>query len=169
MPRLWKPLLSLAAAVLLAAAPVVLAGSPPQPRPGLMWNRSGLPAVFPLQVKTPPGANYYLTLRHAETGAAALAAFIRGGQFFKVLVPPGTYTLRFASGQVWRGEEHLFGPGDKTRVFDMPDPLTFEIRGYGTKAGHVVTIEADAAGDLAMLRLQGQYICQSLGDRKSVV
>lgn len=149
----------LAAALSWAAAAVTAAETP---RPGLMWNRTGLPAVFPLQVKTPPGASYYLTLLDAGTGAPALAAFIKGGQFFKVLVPPGTYTLRFATGLVWRGEEDLFGPGGKTRSFEMPDPLTFRTRGHSTKAGHVVTINADATGELASILLKGQYICQAL-------
>lgn len=149
-------------AALFAAVFAAAAAMADTPRPGLMWNRTGLPAVFPLQVKTPPGANYYLTLQDADTGEAALAAFIRGGAFFKVLVPPGTYTLRFASGQVWRDEDALFGPGGKTRIFDMPGPLTFRTRGHSTKAGHIVTINANAEGELASVFLKGQYICQSL-------
>src|SRR6056297_186762 len=71
---------------------------------GLMWNRTGLPAVFPLQVKTPPGQDYVLTLIDADTGADALAAYIEGGAFFKVLVPPGTFRLKFAAGDVWHGQ-----------------------------------------------------------------
>jgi hypothetical protein len=78
-----------------------------------------------------------------------------------VLVPPGTYRLRFASGLIWRGERELFGPGDKTRSFEMPDPLTFRTRGHSTKAGHIVTINADATGELASIELRGQYICQA--------
>jgi hypothetical protein len=27
---------------------------------GLMWNRTGLPAAFPLQIKTPDGQDYFL-------------------------------------------------------------------------------------------------------------
>jgi len=51
------------------------------PRPGLMWNRTGLPAVFPLQVKTRPGQNYVLLLSDEQTDADALAAYITGGAF----------------------------------------------------------------------------------------
>lgn len=157
-----RSLMTLLAAALLAALFAAPAAMADAPRPGLMWNRTGLPAVFPLQVKSPPGANYYLTLLDNGTGAPALAAFLKGGQFFKVLVPPGTYRVRFASGQIWRDEEALFGPGDKTRIYELPDPLIFRTRGYGTKAGHVITLEADAGGDLASIHLKGQYICQTL-------
>ena len=71
-------------------------GSPERnQKPGLIWNRSGLPAVFPLQVKTLSGRDFVLTLVDEDTRLEALAAYIVGGAFFKVLVPPGTYTLRF--------------------------------------------------------------------------
>ncbi len=83
-------------------APAAEAAGQDEPRrvdvtPGLMWNRSGLPAIFPLQVKTSAGNNYFLTLIDAETGKKTLAAFIIGGEFFKVLVPPGTFVVRFSS------------------------------------------------------------------------
>lgn len=144
-------------------APAVAASDRVDQRPGLMWNRSGLPAVFPLQVKTPAGADYFLVLTDTTTGEAALAAYIRGGSFFRVLVPPGTFTLRFASGQIWRGEEALFGPDDKTEVFDFGQPLTFSAQGIGTKAGHLVTIDRQPNGDLASLTVRGQFICQVEG------
>lgn len=131
------------------------------PGPGLMWNRTGLPAVFPLLVKTPPGQDHLLTLIAAESGQAALAAYIRGGEFFRVLVPPGTYRLRFASGEVWHGEEALFGPGPKTRIVEMPEPLTFETRGLGIKAGHVVTLHAPRPGEVVAARSKDHLICQS--------
>lgn len=131
------------------------------PPAGLIWNRSGLPAVFPLQVKTPPGQDHVLTLIEADTGTAALAAFIKGGAFFKVLVPPGTYRLQFAFGDVWQGQADLFGPGGNTRVFELRRPLTFETRGLGVKAGHVVDLSTRRPGEIAGVTLKDQLICQS--------
>ncbi len=122
------------------------------PRPGLMWNRSGLPAVFPLQVRTPPGLDWYVELRPAEgDGAAVLAAYFTGGSFFRVLVPPGTFTLHFASGPGprWAGEGGLFGAS--TQRLDLDDPLTFGVRGLGTKAGHSVDLRGLAPGTRALL------------------
>lgn len=157
--------------LLCAVAPIVQAGGAQAggaragddvaPPAGLMWNRTGLPAVFPLQVKTPPGQDYVLTLIDAGTGDAALAAYVRGGAFFKVLVPPGVFRLRFATGDRWRGEDSLFGRGAKTRVFELPTPLTFETRGLGVKAGHVVTLPEQKPGQGAQARLKDQLVCQS--------
>ena len=84
-------------ALMLAPAAAVSGGGADTvatPPAGLMWNRTGLPAVFPLQVKTPPGQDHVLTLIDADTGTDALAAYIKGGAFFKVLVPPGTYRFK---------------------------------------------------------------------------
>ncbi|MEI4233066.1 hypothetical protein [Roseovarius sp. D22-M7] len=150
----------LLAPVAQAAGPGDSAGAQPPPA-GLMWNRTGLPAVFPLQVKTSPGPDYMLTLIDAETGTDALAAYIEGGAFFKVLVPPGTFRLQFATGAVWHGEEDLFGPGENTRVFELRAPLTFETRGVGVKAGHVVDLTSRAPGRLAGVTVRDQLICQS--------
>lgn len=152
--------LLLLASVAQAAGSGDSAGAQPPPA-GLMWNRTGLPAVFPLQVKTVPGRDYMLTLIDAETGAEALAAYIEGGAFFKVLVPPGTFRLRFASGAVWQGEDDLFGPGENTREFELRAPLTFETRGVGVKAGHVVDLTARAPGRLAGVTVRDRLICQS--------
>ena len=129
---------------------------------GLLWNRSGLPAVFPLQVKTPAGQDYFLTLVDEGTRREALAAYIIGGAFFKVLVPPGKYTLRFSFGDAWQGEEHLFGSGLDTGEFELKEPLTFRIHGVGTKAGHLVDLTEIRPGQLVQAKVRGQFICQAL-------
>jgi len=80
-----------------------------------------------------------------------------------VLVPPGTFRLRFATGLIWRGEEELFGPGDSTELFELDPPLTFETRGLGTKAGHIIDLRARAPGRLAeagRIGRKDQFICQ---------
>ena len=146
--------------LLCAAATFARAQDEPAPPAGLMWNRSGLPAVFPLQVKTPPGQDYFLILIDATSGDAALAAYIKGGAFFKVLVPPGEFRLRFATGKRWQGEGALFGPGADTRVFELTGPLTFETRGLGVKAGHVVTLPGHGADQTADIGLKDQLVCQ---------
>ncbi|MEB8386932.1 hypothetical protein OO012_06820 [Rhodobacteraceae bacterium KMM 6894] len=147
--------------VLCLAAPMVSAENRAvDQRAGLMWNRSGLPAVFPLQVKTRVGQDYVMTLTDVTTDQPALAAYIQGGTFFKVLVPPGTFRLSFASGVVWHGEDKLFGPGSKTQHFDLPDPLIFETRGIGTKAGHIVSLLERSPGQMAAITLKDQLICQ---------
>jgi hypothetical protein len=132
------------------------------PEHGLMWNRTGLPSVFPLQVKTTVGENYVLLLSDPDTGADLLAAFIEGGRFFKVLVPPGTYRVRFATGVRWQGEDAMFGLHGETQVIEMPEPLTFEVRGLRTKAGHMIDLTDTTDGDMAALRIAPQLICQRI-------
>jgi hypothetical protein len=135
--------------------------TPAHPPAGLLWNRTGLPAVFPLQVKTPPGPDYHLTLIDTQTGEAALAAYINGGAFFRVLVPPGTFRLRFATGRDWQVEDILFGEGEATHHFELRRPLTFETRGLGTKAGHIVTLTPGTSDEITRAARKDQFICQS--------
>lgn len=124
-------------ALLLLLSPLTAAFADDRPSPGLLWNKTGLPATFPLQVKTRPGADYIVTLTDTSTDTKALAAFIEGGRFFRVLVPPGTYGLHFDYGTVWHDDEQRFADA---KGFDLQAPLTFEIRGIGRKAGHLVDL-----------------------------
>ena len=132
---LW--LVSLAV-LTLNSAPAAMAQETVDVRPGLMWNKRGLPAVFPLQVRTAVGQNYFLNLSDAETDEPALAAFIEGGSFFRVLVPPGRFTVRFAYGRRWQGEDRLFGP--ESGLVALDDPLEFFVTGFNRKSGHVIDL-----------------------------
>lgn len=120
---------------------------------GLLWNRTGLPAVFPLQVQTAPGEDRSLLLIDAASGEAALAAFIEGGRFFRVLVPPGSYRVRLVKGDVWAE-----GAGPDARGFELAAPLTFEITGAGRKAGYRI----DLRGGTEEVEVTSQGICQTL-------
>lgn len=150
------------AALLLALLPDGAAAADPsgKPRAGLMWNKSGLPAVFPLQVKTAPGADYVLLLTDDASGEEVLAAFLVGGQFFRVLVPPGNFRVRFATGMQWQGDDAMFGQQGQTLIIEMPEPLTFEVRGLRTKAGHLIDLTKTVAGQMAQTQPVPQRICQ---------
>jgi hypothetical protein len=148
----------LALLLALALATPVLPEPNAAPRAGLIRNQSGLPATFPLQVKTAPGRDYALTLIDADTGDTALTAYTAGGAFFKVLVPPGTYRLRFTHGDSWQGADSLFGDGPDTGTFELQDPLLFRIIEPGIKAGHLVDL-TDLADEATT---KPQYICQAL-------
>jgi hypothetical protein len=153
---------ALGLAVLLGAL-VAGQGAGAQDRPlGLLWNRTGLPAVFPLIVKTRAGRDYYMVLIDEATDRAALAAYIRGGEFFRVLAPPGTFRLRFFHGIGWQGEQRLFGPGDETQVFDLAEPLTFRTRGISRKAGHIIDLRGVAGGGDVLASVGAVAICQGL-------
>jgi len=133
---------------LLALLPLAALASD-RPEPGLMWNRTGLPLVFPLQVKTPPGADYIVTLTDADSGGLVL----RG------LAPPGTYRVHFDYGTVWHDDEARFAD---QKTVHLDDPLTFETRGIGRKAGHLVDLtEMDLDQDTAAApKTRVQVFCQ---------
>ncbi|MDV7144067.1 hypothetical protein R3X27_15365 [Tropicimonas sp. TH_r6] len=120
---------------------------------GLAWNRTGLPAVFPLQVMTREGQDYFLTLLDAETDQPAVGAHIDGGRFFKLLVPPGTYRLRF---------DALRADAPPSESFSLRDPLTFEIRGTRKKSGHLVDISGIGLLEARAAEIRPQVICQVL-------
>ncbi len=70
--------------------------------------------VAPLEIKTNFGANYFIKLIDVSTKQIRMSAFIEGGKTFKILVPLGSYQLRYATGEVWMGENHYFGPNGLT-------------------------------------------------------
>ena len=94
------------------------------PSHGLIRNYTGLPMTLPLQVKTNPGRDVYIVMRNAETTEIAVTAYIEGGRFFRLMMPPGTYTMHAAIGAGWEGEEDLFGAA--TEFYTLPEALTFQ-------------------------------------------
>lgn len=111
---------------------------------GLLWSATPLPRTFPLQVKSTPGTDYLLTLRDAETGAGVLAAYVRGGSFFRVLVPPGRFRVDLAAGRPddWRDEVARFGPGTEDLRLDAV--LEFRVIGTARRAGHILDLRGPA-------------------------
>ena len=134
---------------------------------GLMWNKTGLPLVFPLQVKSLPGRDYYIVLSQSEDKVPALAAYVRGGEFFRVLVPPGTYNLEFATGTKWLGEDKLFGR-EETQFFALRDPLEFAILNDRTKGGHSIDLRSLGPDGLPEITVVGANLCQTLRSQQGL-
>lgn len=128
---------------------------------GLMWNQTGLPLVFPLQVKSAAGRDYYMVLSEVDDGTPALAAYIHGGEFFRVLVPPGEFRISFAAGEKWQGEEALFGVDD-TLIFVLPEPLRFVILDDSTKGGHIIDLRELAPDGVPRITVASMNICQGV-------
>ena len=108
-------------------APIPLKKFPPpvMQSPGVMWNKTGRALRAPFDIKTSAGSDYYIKLVDAETNDDAMAIYVVGGQDLEVLVPPGSYKMRYAYGKIWRGEQHLFGPGELTRAEEALKRLDF--------------------------------------------
>ena len=111
---------------------------------GIMWNATGRRPQAPLRIETSAGANYYVKLVDAQSGAAAIAFFVEGGRPLEVAVPLGSYRFRYASGETWRGEESLFGPGDLTGFFEAGDRFDF-----APGSGYTVQLILQTGGNLS--------------------
>ena len=80
--------------------------------------------IAPLQIITPEGdTSYFVKLVDADSSAAIMTMFIRGGQTFEACVPLGRIRVRFATGTVWQGTEELFGPETAFQEADRLAPV----------------------------------------------
>lgn len=145
-------------ALLLTIALALPAWAQDRPRAGLMWNRSGLPATLPLVVRTVPGRDYAVFLSPIAGGDPVMAGYIHGGTYFRLLVPPGTWRVRFAHGSDWRGEEALFGP--ETEWTTVDEPMSFGAS-VARRHGYIIRlIESD--GRMKVASAGPLDLCQTL-------
>lgn len=144
-------------ALLLMIAMSLPAWAEERPRAGLMWNRSGLPATLPLVVKTMPGRDYVVFIGDDDSDPV-MAGYIHGGTFFRLLVPPGTWTVRFAHGQDWHGDDALFGP--LTEWTRMKEPMTFGAS-VARKHGHIIRL-IETEGRMRIVSAGPLDLCQGL-------
>lgn len=145
-------------ALLMLIALTLPALAQDRPRTGLMWNRSGLPATLLLVVQTMPGRDYVVFLFPTHGSDAVMAGYIHGGSFFRLLVPPGTWSIRFAHGRDWQGEDALFG--NQTEWIEVGKPMTFGA-GITRKRGHLIRlIQSD--GRMTVASAGPLDLCQAL-------
>ena len=86
------------------------------------------------------------------SGRDALALYVRGGQVLEVEVPLGSYRMRYASGEIWRGTAHLFGPAALTRYNEANSVLHFHSEGDRV-SGYTVELIPQAHGNLRVRSL----------------
>jgi uncharacterized protein YceK len=88
------------------------------------------------------GAARFLQMRKVDSDELAVSAFIRPGEKATVRVPKGMYYILLASGEIWYGEEHLFGDsGSYARTEDI------EI--MGSNYYHTITLGGAENGNMA--------------------
>ena len=115
--------------------PAATFSHPEQPLPGSgrVNAQSYAERVAPLEIKAGAGGHYVVKLVDAYRKTPVMSVFVRGGSTVNVDVPLGTFEVRYASGEKWYGDEHLFGPdtsyskADKTFTFEE---TANEITGY---------------------------------------
>ena len=137
-----------------AAAPPVTQTTPPAPLPpavsqsaGIIFNRTGVSGNHPLEIVTSPGNDYFVKLVDSITNAERIGIFVKGGQRIEVEVPAGQYRMRYASGETWRGMQHLFGPGDMTSYQASSDIFNFNVSG-GYYNGYTIELIRQVGGNM---------------------
>lgn len=91
------------------------------------------------------GPNFFLKLLEDNSKKVVLTAFVKAGDTILLQIPPGTYSVKFASGPVWYGTKFLFG--DATNYSRIKDPLIFSIENNQMK-GHSITLKPVFNGNL---------------------
>ncbi|MCB9981168.1 MAG: hypothetical protein H6860_02070 [Rhodospirillales bacterium] len=106
--------------------------------------------VAPLEIKTGAGNNYYIKIVNVANNQVALTAYIVGGRPFEVLMPLGTYEIRYAAGNTWYGTQHYFGPD--TAFSKANEVFHFTFDGY-QYSGYTVELILQAYGNLRTVHI----------------
>ena len=89
------------------------------------------------------GIGRYIQLRKNNTDALAATAFIRPGKSCALYAPQGEYYFLIASGEMWYGEEELFGESgsySRTALLEVA----------GSRYYHTVTLMAVSDGNMSI-------------------
>jgi hypothetical protein len=114
------------------------------PPTGVIWGLvSQSYTTGPLAIQTRFGSgNYYIKLVDTSSGATRMVLFVREGDTTsELVVPAGSYEMRYATGSTWYGEELLFG---ESTQFHKADSI-FSI---GNGRGYTVELYLQHDGNL---------------------
>ena len=117
----------------------------PLPMNGSVTSYTQNERIAPFKVRTSVGSNYWLKLVDVSTNKDVLCFFVLGGTVVEIDVPLGSYVLKYATGDKWYGEKHLFGP--YTLYNKADSTLNFKINGNHI-TGHTVTLYKVLNGNL---------------------
>ena len=145
----------LRALMLVAALLPGAVDAAPRPVTGLLAKNGPLPATIPLQIRTDAGHDFSVALSDPATDAPVISGYLRGGEFFRLLVPPGTHQVTIAAGQAgdWQSVDTGFSDGMQAKL-----TLDFDIRA-DRRQGHQMTV-AIVDGGLRVTDRRDQVICQ---------
>lgn len=124
----------------------------PLPDHGTTVAYFGGDAIAPLKIITKPQELFYFVkVVEWESKLPVLTIFIHSGQDVDILLPLGSYEIRFASGKEWYGEEHLFGP--KTNYEKADEKFDFCQDG-GKIKGYTIQLIEQHDGNLRKVRMR---------------
>jgi hypothetical protein len=117
----------------------------PLPVNGEVRTFRDMKRIAPFQIQSSYDSHHLVKLSDAATGRSVLTIFVRGGTTVEAKVPLGTYTVKYASGDKWYGDLHLFGP--ETTYSKADDPFNFHRLGDEIN-GYTITLYKVADGNL---------------------
>lgn len=121
--------------------------TPVRVRQGVQHVYVSAERIAPFRVTTSAGPDsYFIKLVDTVTGSPIMTIYVHGGATFETNVPVGTYQIRYATGQVWYGLRHLFGPA--TAYSETIDAVTFSIQGNEAQ-GNDIELVPQLGGNLA--------------------
>jgi hypothetical protein len=101
--------------------------------------------IAPFEIKSAYDSHHLVKLADAATGKPVMTVFVRGGSTVKVDVPLGNFTVKYASGDKWYGDTHLFGPDTAYSKADE----SFNFRQTGNQvSGYTITLYKVEHGNL---------------------
>ena len=121
---------------------------PPHPLPtsGHVRSFTTQPRIAPFQIKAAQGSHFLLKLVNSRNNSPVLTVFVQGGTTVNIKAPLGTYEVRYAGGDTWYGDDHLFGPDTSYSKADK----TFAFRQIGNEVqGFTITLYKVLHGNLS--------------------
>jgi curved DNA-binding protein CbpA len=126
--------------------PKILYPQQPYPVNGAVFVKNSEERVAPFSIETSGTNYYYVKLLEYGTKNTVIAAFIHPGETISFDVPLGRYELRYATGDIWYGEEHLFGENGMGFKADEVFNFTFDGVQYN---GYTVELVLQVDGNLS--------------------
>ena len=98
-------------AAALPTAPAFTEPEVPLPPNGWNQNLSGRRGLAPFEVRTRAGGgHYFVKVADWATGVPVATMVVHEGSSAEILLPLGSYEVKYAAGTTWYGPDYLFGP-----------------------------------------------------------
>lgn len=152
--RRFAALVLTAVLALSLTVSTVAAEAQKQPKTGILYDRDDSSYSI-LKINAPENDPVYVKILryNPETGrnkkTPVKLLYIRAGKSLTIDMPSGEYTLRYATGTTWYGEEELFGTGSDAIYTEADTRLKYERRGEG----YEITLQMVHNGNLSSTKM----------------
>ena len=126
---------------------------PVVPRNGTIIQAPYATPRAPLEIVTSGKRNYFVKVVDGRTDDLVMSFFVHGGKRAEVQVPLGSFKLRYAAGNDWRGEDAKMPFGPDTAFSEAKDTFNFRRTSNGYR-GYTVELIMQQRGNLEVERLR---------------